>query len=135
MNTTEPTLRQLEEMASSDLDRSFDMINLLKYREFAVYDSEDENTIGRTGREAYGEYGKVVLPKIIALGGKLAYRGSCQYHFVGDESQEYDELIIVRYPSRRAYLDMFNSYEYQSAIRHRKAGLEFRVLHVCTPSS
>ncbi|MBT5199872.1 MAG: DUF1330 domain-containing protein, partial [Gammaproteobacteria bacterium] len=39
------------------------------------------------------------------------------------------------YPSRRAYLDMFNSSEYQSAIRHRKAGLEFRVLHVCTPSS
>jgi uncharacterized protein (DUF1330 family) len=43
-------------------------------------------------------------------------------------------VIIVRYPSRKAYIDMFSSPEYQSAIMHRKAGLEFRVLHECTPA-
>jgi uncharacterized protein (DUF1330 family) len=135
MISTEPTSHQLEEMASTDVDQPFDMINLLKYRAVAIYDLEDENEIGLTGREAYNEYGKVVLPKIVALGGSLAYRGSCKFHFVGDENQDYDELIVVRYPSRQAYLDMFHSPEYQSAILHRKAGLEFRVLHVCTPSS
>ena len=88
----------------------------------------------RAGREAYNEYGEVVLPKIRALGGSLAYRGSCDHLFVGDKSQHYDEIIIVHYPSRTAYLDMFNSSEYQAAIVHRKAGLEFRVLHdVTTP--
>lgn len=134
MRSTEPTKSQLDEIAASDPDVAFDMINLLKYRDVARYESALESAKGRTGREAYNEYGKVVLPKIRALGGSLAYRGSCNHLFVGDESQHYDEIIIVHYPSRSAYLDMFNSSEYQAAIVHRKAGLEFRVLHdVTTP--
>lgn len=134
MKSTEPTTTQLQEMAEADLDSPFDMINLLKYRPVAIYESYAENSKGRTGREAYNEYGKVVLPRIVELGGYLVYRGACNHHFVGDESQDYDELIVVRYPSRKAYLNMFDSPEYQAAIMHRKAGLEFRVLHECTPT-
>lgn len=133
MNSTEPTNQQLKEMARVDVDQPFDMVNLLKYRAFASYNSANQNAVGRTGREAYGEYGKVVLPMIFQLGGTLVYRGSCKFQFVGDENQNYDELIVVRYPSIRAYLEMFDSSQYQSAIPHRKAGLEFRVLHVCVP--
>ena len=133
MISTEPTAAQIKGMAEADLDSSFDMINLLKYRPVAIYESHAENSKGRTGREAYNEYGKVVLPKIVECGGHLAYRGACDHHFVGDDSQDYDELIVVRYPSRKAYLNMCNSPEYQGAIMHRKAGLEFRVLHECTP--
>ena len=135
MISTEPTNAQLQEMASLDLESPFDMINLLKYRPIAIYQSDAENSKGRTGREAYNEYGMVVYPKIIELGGSLAYRGSCDHLFVGDDKQDYDELIVVHYPSRKAYLDMFYSPEYQRAIRHRKAGLEFRVLHACNPIS
>ena len=133
MRTTEPSARQLQEISNAELDKSFDMINLIKYRAVAIYESESENLKGRTGLEAYSEYTKVAFPKIIELGGSLAYRGSFDHQFVGDDSQDYDELIVVRYPSRRAYLGMFNSPEYQAAIMHRKAGLEFRVLHESTP--
>jgi len=132
MRSTEPTKTQLEEFAGSDQDVPFDMVNLLKYRDMARYDSADEDAKKRTGREAYNEYGKVVLPKILALGGSLVYRGSCDHLFVGDASQHYDEIIIVHYPSRKAYLEMFRSTEYQAAIQHRKAGLAFRVLHDVT---
>lgn len=48
-------------MAESDLDSPFDRVNLLKYRSVAIYESEFENAMERTGREAYKEYGKVVL--------------------------------------------------------------------------
>jgi uncharacterized protein (DUF1330 family) len=133
MRTTEPSARQLKEISKTDLDAPFDMINLIKYRKVAIYESESENLKGRTGREAYSVYTKVAFPKIMELGGSLAYRGRCEHQFVGDESQDYDELIVVRYPSRRAYLGMFNSSEYQAAIMHRKAGLEFRVLHESNP--
>lgn len=132
MISTEPTDSQLEEIAEADQESPFDMINLLKYRSVAIYDSVTDNAIGRSGREAYQEYGMAVFPKIIGLGGSLVYRGACDHLFVGDESQDYDELIIVRYPSRRAYLEMFNSTEYQEVIKHRKAGLEYRVLHEST---
>jgi uncharacterized protein (DUF1330 family) len=132
MISTEPTNSQLEEIAKADQESPFDMINLLKYRPVAIYDSATDNAVGRSGREAYQVYGMAVFPKIIGLGGSLVYRGACDHLFVGDESQEYDELIIVRYPSRRTYLDMFNSTEYQEVIKHRKAGLEYRVLHEST---
>ena len=135
MISTEPTSAQLKEMATVDLALPFDMINLLKYRPIAIYELEAENSKGRTGREAYNEYGKVVYPKIVELGGSLVYRGACDHLFVGDKKQDYDEFIVVHYPSRKAYLDMFHSPEYQGAIMHRKAGLEFRVLHECNPTS
>ena len=134
MISTEPTHMQLKEIKTAPSASPFDMVNLLKYRPMALNESAIENTEGRTGRDAYNEYGKTVLPKIIELGGCLVYRGVCDHLFVGDESQNYDEVIIVRYPSRKAYIDMFSSPEYQSAIMHRKAGLEFRVLHECTPA-
>ncbi len=131
MISTEPSELQMKEMRLLDQNTPFDMVNLLKYRDKALYESTADNACGRTGREAYNEYAKVVLPKIIGLGGSLVYRGQCNQYFVGDETQDYDELIIVRYPSRAAYLTMFSSAEYQDAIRHRKAGLYFRVLHGC----
>ena len=76
----------------------------------------------------------MAIPKISALGGSIVYKGACDHLFVGDQPQDYDELIIVRYPSRKAYLEMLNSAEYQEAIKHRKAGLEFRVLQESTPA-
>ena len=129
MVSTEPTETQLREITEADQETPFDMINLIKFRPIAIYDSEIENDIGRSGREAYQEYVKTAFPKIMALGGSLVYRGTCDHLFVGDESQDYDELIIVHYPHRRAYLEMFNAVEYQEAIKHRIAGLEYRVLH------
>ena len=133
MATTEPTETQLREITETDQESSFDMINLIKYRPTAIYESAADNAIGRSGREAYQEYGLVAFPKIIGMGGSLVYKGTCDHQFVGDESQNYDDLIIVRYPSKRAYLEMFNSTEYQEVIKHRKAGLEYRVLHESTP--
>jgi uncharacterized protein (DUF1330 family) len=134
MVSTEPTEIQLREISEADQETPFDMINQIKYRPVAIYESEIDNALGRSGREAYQEYGKVALPKIIALGGSIVYVGKSDHLFVGDQSRGYDELIIVRYPSRKAYLKMFNSAEYQEAIKHRKAGLEFRVLHESTPA-
>jgi len=129
MASTEPTDMQLREIVEADQEFSFDMINLIKYRPTAIYESAVDNAIGRSGREAYQEYGMVAFPKIIGMDGSLVYKGTCEHQIVGDESQNYDDLIIVRYPSRRAYLEMFNSVEYQQAIKHRIAGLEYRVLH------
>jgi uncharacterized protein (DUF1330 family) len=51
---------------------------------------------------------------------------------VGDETADADEVIIVNYPSRKAYLNMFHSSAYQNVIVHRKAGLAWRVLYQCT---
>ena len=74
MVSTEPTEIQLREISEADQETPFDMINQIKYRPVAIYESEIDNALGRSGREAYQEYGKVALPKIIALGGSIVYR-------------------------------------------------------------
>ena len=87
MATTEPTETQLRKITETDQESSFDMINLIKYRPTAIYESAADNAIGRSGREAYQEYGLVAFPKIIGMGGSLVYKGTCDHQFVGDESQ------------------------------------------------
>lgn len=106
------------------------MVNLLKFGEKTAYEpgsGEPE----RSGVAACAEYTKAVIPKIEDLGGSLIYREKRGLLFVGDEEQDIDEVIIVSYPSCAAYLRMFNLPDYQAAIRHRKAGLEYRVLLQC----
>ena len=49
-----------------------------------------------------------------ALGGSVAFRQEVELGFVGE--QPADEVIIIHYPSRQAYLDMFHSPAYQEAL-------------------
>ena len=133
--TTEPTAAQLEALAqvvAAGQDGPFSMVNIIKYKRQADYPAE-MNAPKRTGREAYAEYGAVVGPMIMALGGSIAFREDVALGFVGDEDA--DEVIIIHYPSRQAYLDMFHSAAYQQAIVHRKAGLVYRTLFACSALS
>jgi len=130
MRTTEPTIPQLAAFAEANQASPFTMVNLITFRAEAEYEAK-ENMPKLSGRAAYDKYLQVVLTKITALGGKLVYRQKRQQLFVGDIDQDCDEIIIVSYPSRAAYLTMFNCADYQEAIKHRKAGLEHRVLFQC----
>ncbi len=130
MPTTEPTQDQLAQFAAADQSEPFTMVNLLKFRGNAIYPAGSDEP-ERSGVEAYEEYTKVVIPKMRALGGKLTYRQKREQLFVGDLDQDIDEVIIVSYPSREAYLQMFHSDDYQAAIKHRIAGLEYRILLQC----
>lgn len=123
MPTTEPTRTQLDAFAKAEQTTTFTMVNLLTFRKKALYEPGSKEP-ERSGVEAHAEYTRVVIPKILALGGTLHYRQRREQLFVGDPEQDVDEVIIVSYPSRAAYLKMFNSPDYQAAIRHRKAGLE-----------
>jgi len=134
MHGTEPTQAQLaalETTAGGGNDGPFTMVNLIKYKDQAIY-PEDYNGPARTGREAYAHYTGTVGPLIYALGGSVAFQQDRELLFVGDATADADEVIIVNYPSRKAYLNMFHSSAYQNVIVHRKAGLAWRVLYQCT---
>lgn len=133
--TTEPTPAQLEALAqivALGQDGPFHMVNIIKYKPQADYPAEIRAP-KRTGREAYGEYAAAVGPMIFALGGSVAFREAVELGFVGPADA--DEVIIIHYPSRQAYLDMFASAAYQEAIVHRKAGLVYRTLFACSAPS
>ena len=143
LHSTEPTPQQLESLAqivARGDDGPFQMVNIIQYKRQAEYPAEylaeypaKRHAPARTGREAYGEYAAIVGPLIFSLGGSVAFRQEVELGFVGD--QPADEVIIVDYPSRQAYLDMFHSGAYQEAIVHRKAGLVYRTLFACSAPS
>lgn len=132
MPTTEPTETQLRNFRNADQETPITMVNLLKFRDKANYepaDSVDELNI--SGREAYQRYASVALSRIRENGGSIEYLAPSEQCFVGDASDDWDQVVIVRYPSRAAYLRGFDSPEYQAAIHHRIAGLEKRMLLQC----
>jgi len=70
--------------------------------------------------------------KIVAsYGGKVIYVGRAAELMVG--SEEWDAVVLVQYPMRKALMDMFNSPEYQAIHHYRDEGLERTVLYATDP--
>ena len=95
----------------------FIMLNLLRYR-------------GATGPEAYGRYARVAGREIAKLGGGVVYSAPALPGPHGGNA--WDAVALVRYPQRASYLELQQSQAYQDAIPDRVAGLERRLLYVCS---
>ncbi|MGI9615485.1 MAG: DUF1330 domain-containing protein [Acidimicrobiales bacterium] len=104
-------------------------LNLLKFKERA--DSAD----GGTGEDSYRRYGAVALQKIIENGGTVVWHGSPDQVFIGDEdANDWDQVVLVAYPNRAAFMNMTADPEYQKGHGDRTGGLERMALIPMTPS-
>lgn len=98
------------------------MVNMLKFRDRAVY--EDERPCDLTGREAYALYGAEVGPMISAYGGKILFVGDVTWLAIGEVDRLWDEVALAQYPNRAALTAMSTSAEWRAISVHRAAGLE-----------
>lgn len=121
----EPTRSQLERFIADDPGGPAVMLNLLRYREEADYAEHPDLDPGRpvTGREAYTAYSDAVLPILAGVGGGIEMFGACQGTLIGPEGEEWDDIVLVRYPSTSAFVQMVSSPEYQAIQGHRAAAL------------
>jgi uncharacterized protein (DUF1330 family) len=102
------------------------MVNLLRFRDRAQYpDGRDADVTGRT---AYQRYGVVVAGMALAMGGRILFVGRPRALVIGTVDDAWEEVAVVEYPSRRAFLQMIDSPEYQAANVHREAGLSGQIL-------
>lgn len=97
------------------------MVNLLKFRDRAVYEDGRETTL--TGREAYHLYGRAVVDLLPRFGGMGVFAGNVTFLALGQAEELWDEIAIARYPSRRAMVEMSMSREWREIAVHRIAGL------------
>ena len=114
-------------------DRPIVMINLLRYRERAAY-PESSGAEPCSGREAYRRYGQASIGLITAAGGQVIWQGSPKAVLIGAPGEEWHKALLVRYPSKRAFLDMVSSAEYQAIAVHRMAALEDSRLIATVPA-
>lgn len=130
MSVIEPTRATLAALAALDQDAGpVEMLNLLRYKERAEY--PDGTTCA--GREAYLRYGAAVLPHLERVGGSVVRRARAELALIAPEGERWDELLLVRYPSVRAFLRMIADPAYQQIAIHRHVALAEARLIVTRP--
>ena len=93
------------------------MLNMLKLRD----------------RAAYTRYSEATMPLIKARGGTVLWAGNGEAVAFGDaKTDHWDYVVLVRYPSRAAFLDMMGSREYAAANVHREQAVEKHVILATT---
>ena len=93
------------------------MINQLKFK--ARSDDGDGS-----GWDAYQRYSRGVSPLIRALGGTILWAGEVETTAYGDPAaNHWDYAVLVRYPSRAAFLEMVTSEAYAAANVHCDNGV------------
>jgi len=131
-----PTPAQMQAMVEKGSDGPIVMVNLLKYRDRAAYESDRaEAKENLSGREAYQRYGMTAFKCVSERGGSIAWMGPQALVFIGGTEQEWDDIVCVRYPSRQRFLEMISDPAYLAATYHRDAGLERTALLCCKAGS
>ncbi len=102
------------------------MVNLVRFRERSL-DGQG------SGWDAYQRYSQATMPQIRSRGGTVLWAGNAEGLAYGDlGGRRWDYLVLVRYPSRAAFLDMVTSAEYAAGNLHREAGVEDHVIIATT---
>lgn len=109
-------------------DTPFWALNLMKYRERADYG--DGQSHDRSGREADDEY--TPRDSLAAIGARIVFAAEVDRVLVGDGTA-WDRIGIVRYPGRRAFLEMQQREDFRTKHVHKDAGMEFTIVMSCLP--
>jgi hypothetical protein len=111
---------RLRRFGGDDDGQEFFMLNLNRY-EYA----EGEPQEGVPA--AYQEYSAAVIGMVISNAGHPVYSGRIpDYRLAGETAQAgWHEVILVRYRSRRDFVDMVTSDEYQEIARVREGGIAY----------
>lgn len=95
------------------------MLNLLKFKPAG-------------GAASYQEYARRVTPILLRIGAKMIFAGPVTSTVIGDQS--WDSIVLVEYPSRKTFVEMVTSAEYQAIHHFRDQALERSELHAISPT-
>jgi len=109
---------QFKRLAENGSNEPFVMLNLLKFKK-------------EGGREAYFQYIRESGPFVEGVGAKVLYFGKANELLNGTEN--WDIVMLVQYPSRKAFLQMADNPDYLKIHKSREAALERAVLYATDP--
>jgi hypothetical protein len=102
-----------------DEDGEFLMVNLIKYRAKAKY--ADGRKTDLTGEQADALYAPIEF--LGQIGARVDYAGRVKDQ-MGNVKPRWDQVGVVRYPSRAKFFEMVTNPEFQKRAVHKDAGLE-----------
>jgi len=104
------------------------MVNLMKYRDVADYADGRESTI--SGREADDIYAPIDV--LADIGAEIVFAADVEQQLLGD-SPIWDRVAIVKYASRRSFIEMQGRPDFQEKHAHKDAGMETTIVSGCLP--
>jgi hypothetical protein len=99
------------------------MLNLMAYRDEADYGPDGEK--GVSGREADDRYAPLDV---------LAEIGASVCFLADVEAGEWDRVAVVRYPTRKSFIDMQSRPDCQVKHVHKEAGMERTIILGTVPT-
>jgi hypothetical protein len=106
------------------------MVNLMRYRERAVYaDGRETDLTGKQADDTYAPFGP-----LRTVGAELVFVSDVEAQPGADEPA-WDRVAVVRYPTRRSFFDMQMLPEYQELHVHKDAGMDTTIIVCCQPAA
>jgi hypothetical protein len=99
------------------------MVNLMKYRDVADYSDGRDSTV--SGREADDLYSP--LDSLAAVGARPVFFGEVDQQLLGD-APVWDRIGVVKYPTRKSFIDMQSLPAFQESHQHKAAGMESTIV-------
>lgn len=110
----DPTGADLKRFLAEDPGGPVVMLNLLQFREDGV--------------ASYREYTERIEPFLTKVGGEVVHAGNLTTALVAPDDWAWDAVLLVRYPSRKAFSQMVADPDYQAISGLRTAALDEAVL-------
>ncbi|MFH8492032.1 DUF1330 domain-containing protein [Streptomyces longisporoflavus] len=101
----DPTGRDLKRFLQEGPDEPVVMLNLLRF--------------DTGGAEGYANYLRHFRPHAEKVGAKILHFGLGGRPLVAGQGQDWDAVLLVSYPSRRAFCDMVRDTDYQQGTHLR----------------
>jgi hypothetical protein len=118
-----PILKEFRELSKSDDGREYYMVNLLKFRKQAHY--PEGSPFGDDPLAANDRYNRAIIPLLLKRGGHPVFLGQVQGQFIHpDENDDWDQVAMVRYRSRRDMMKMAAEIAGLGVDIHKWAALE-----------
>lgn len=104
------------------------MVNFMSYRDKADYADGRDSDI--TGREADDRYAPIGPLK--AIGAEPVFLADVDTQFLND-SPRWHRIGIVKYPTRRSFIEMQNRPDFKELHAHKEAGMAETIVCGCLP--
>ncbi len=122
----EPTQEAGQAFVARQVEGPVVMLNLLRFREVADYTGQPElaSSEAISGADAYRRYMAHGQPFFEAVGGAVQFAGEGGDMLIGPDDKRWDLVLLVRYPSQKAFLNFVSNPDYRAGLGHRTAALE-----------
>ncbi|MBM3657362.1 MAG: hypothetical protein FJW93_03705 [Actinobacteria bacterium] len=114
-----------------DDDGPIYMVNLMKYHEVAQYTDGTGVEKPISGREADDRYNPASI--LAKIGATIVFVGDVVSNRSGDE--DWDRIAIVRYATRKSFIDMQTRKDFGEKHVHKAAGMQRTIIVCCRPEN